>query len=588
MTALTLTGSITIFVASATILTGIIVLLRDRSKNKYRALFFMALLLGLWMLANYFSNDVSLTYGLQLAINRLIFVTSAGAMASVPLFLCFLLSETDYKKAKKIFLAVGVSVMLLSATPYVVSDIVPTLPVTEVIFGPLSPLYFLSVGFFLFSGIAIFYKALKSTKGTARAQFQVVGWSLTISLVLGIVTNAVMPYIFQSFNISLIGPLFFAIMVFGFAYAIIVQRLFDVRLVIIRSFAYVLSLSVLSYLYLYIVQHIPSALDMRLDQESRSFVLGLGAFGIALTFRPLQLFFTALTSRLFYKNNYDERKIVDNLSATVISQSYQTDIADAVIKVIDSSLYPQSISIFGCGGSIQELATARVKNATQISKLLETYISKMQDDVNLTESFSSRWKRAFYDKHSIAAIVRLTSHEGAEGVMLLGFKQNGEAYTPKDIRLLATCGKSIGLALSNAKKYEEIVEFNATLEKKINEATAKLRYTNVQLSKLNELKNDFISAASHQLRPQLTSARGFTELLLTDTKLGSNEKKYAHNTIKSIDRMTSIVSGILDSATSDRQAMQLSPRRFSLSYLVREELLDLSQQIRNKKSTYCL
>jgi hypothetical protein len=97
-------GIITIFVASATILTGIIVLLRDRSNNKSRSLFFMALLLGLWMLANYFSNDVSLTYRLQLEINRLIFVTSAGAMAAVPLFLCFLFSDSAYKKIKKYFL----------------------------------------------------------------------------------------------------------------------------------------------------------------------------------------------------------------------------------------------------------------------------------------------------------------------------------------------------------------------------------------------------------------------------------------------------------------------------------------------------
>jgi hypothetical protein len=221
-------GIITIFVASATILTGIIVLLRDRSNNKSRSLFFMALLLGLWMLANYFSNDVSLTYRLQLEINRLIFVTSAGAMAAVPLFLCFLFSNSAYKKIKKIFLIVGASVMLLAFTPFIVRDIKPMLPVTEVVFGPLAFVYFLAVGFFLFSAIVIFYKALKTTKGIARAQFQVVGWSLTVSLVFGIMTNAVMPYFFRSFNISLIGPLFFAIMVFGFAYAIIVQRLFDV------------------------------------------------------------------------------------------------------------------------------------------------------------------------------------------------------------------------------------------------------------------------------------------------------------------------------------------------------------------------
>ena len=46
--------------------------------------------------------------------------------------------------------------------------------------------------------------------------------------------------------------------------------------------------------------------------------------------------------------------------------------------------------------------------------------------------------------------------------------------------------------------------------------------------------------------------------------------------------MTSIVSGILESASSEKLVLQLQPKRFSFTYLVREELAGLQHQIRNK------
>ncbi len=585
MTALTFTGSITIVVASATILTGLVVLLRDRTNSLYRSMFAMAFLLGCWMLANFFSNDVHMSYSTQLLVNRLIFVTSTGAMASVALFFSYFASSSSHTRIRRLFWSVGIYVMLLSTTPYVVNSIKPMMPVTEVVFGSLAVVYFLAVGFFFVASLTIFYRTLKKTRGVARSQLQLIGWSTFLSLLFGVTTNAVFPFFFKSFNISLVGPLFFSIMVFGFAYAIVVKRLFDVRLIIIRSFTYSISLFVIGYLYFFAVRHLPGALEMRLDNESRAFIISICALFFALTFRPLVYVFTSITTRIFYKNDYDEKHVIDELSAIVVSRTQVSEIAGAVVEIIGSALHPHYMYFFDVGNSMQRLASTGGNPSRSFERALLASLERVEDEVTLLEKHKSRWAQTLHRKYAVDAIVRLSSYDQTEGFLVLGYKQSGEAYTTKDLHVLAMSGKTVGLAMSNANKYEEIINFNKTLEKKIKEATARLRYSNVQLSKLNTVKNDFISAASHQLRPQLTSARGFTELLLEDKHLASHEKKYASYTLRSIERMTSIVSGILESASSDDQILQLQPKRFSFSYLVKEELQALFHQMKQKNIT---
>ncbi len=62
------------------------------------------------------------------------------------------------------------------------------------------------------------------------------------------------------------------------------------------------------------------------------------------------------------------------------------------------------------------------------------------------------------------------------------------------------------IAIQNSIRFEEIQAFNITLQKRINDATAKLKRSNEKLKEMDETKDEFISMASHQLRTPLTSA----------------------------------------------------------------------------------
>ncbi len=61
---------------------------------------------------------------------------------------------------------------------------------------------------------------------------------------------------------------------------------------------------------------------------------------------------------------------------------------------------------------------------------------------------------------------------------------------------------------------ERIAELNADLERRVEDATAELRAAVARLEELDELKSQFLSIASHELRTPITAVSGFAQLAL--------------------------------------------------------------------------
>jgi len=88
-----------------------------------------------------------------------------------------------------------------------------------------------------------------------------------------------------------------------------------------------------------------------------------------------------------------------------------------------------------------------------------------------------------------------------------------------------------------------------------------------QMAKLNKMKTEFISVASHQLRTPLSAMRWQAELLLSKMSEGLDEKQ--KEKITNIDmlslRMTRLVNDLLDVAKIDQGRLSLTIKEINIS-----------------------
>lgn len=88
-----------------------------------------------------------------------------------------------------------------------------------------------------------------------------------------------------------------------------------------------------------------------------------------------------------------------------------------------------------------------------------------------------------------------------------------------------------------------------------------------EIKALNEKKDEFIGIASHELKTPLTSISGYLQLL---AKLQSEEttKKFIDKTIHQVNKLTSLVSDMLDVSKIEAGKLQFSKKKFDMKLMV--------------------
>lgn len=114
----------------------------------------------------------------------------------------------------------------------------------------------------------------------------------------------------------------------------------------------------------------------------------------------------------------------------------------------------------------------------------------------------------------------LISRNELMGIIVLGSKISGDAYSKEDLELLDTLSKQAAIAVENARLYKEVQDFNKTLQQKVDEQTKEIRKSyevekkaHEELKKLDKAKSQFILATQHHLRTPLTGMLGYLDLI---------------------------------------------------------------------------
>jgi signal transduction histidine kinase len=503
--------------------------------------------------------------------------------------------EHFWKHSKSWLLAywlftIAVAAITLSHFVFRTVDIREGRAVTEV--GPVIVLFLIHAVLSTVIAIRALLRKMKRSTGVIKRQIQIIligaflVWIVVPITNFGI-TQAVGTTIFTKY-----APLYTLAFSSIIAYAIVAKKLFDIKAAVARSVGYVLVLGAVAVTYSIIFFGVINVLYAGAEHQMARQILAIVLVAsLSLAFQPLRQYFDRWTNRLFYRESYDPQDVLDRLGNIVVAEFELYKILNHTRAVLSEALKSSFIEfiVLKDGRPHFEARTSRTV-ATNIMAL-GAEVSKQQMDILEAESGGLQTNlQRHLDEAGVALSLRLRTHEQVVGYVLFGDKRSGDLYTPQDRKLLLILASELAIAVQNALRFEEIQNFNLTLQARVEEATRKLRRANEKLREMDETKDDFISMASHQLRTPLTSVKGYTSMVLEGDagKLTATQRKLLNQSFFSAQRMVYLIADLLNVSRLKTGKFVVERTPVNLADVVEEEVAQLQESAaaRSLKLTY--
>ena len=498
---------------------GTITIMKNSHRRVNLLFFMLTITISLWLLALLVA-DLALSPSISLWAIRL--ATSVGTLMA-PLIIYFAnafpVRMNRISRAIRLFAIVPSAIFaLLAMSPFLIPGVELKVhsvqPVDLGVLYTLQSIYLISC-FAL--GFLIMYRKLKHGTSSTRSQIKLVITGLAFALLINIATGLFLQLLNQANNFSdLAGALSLLVFLCATSYAIIKYRLFDVRLAITRVIGYSVTLGLVAAFYSLVVVLFSSKFTFVGDINLKELIILLiPTFFIALTFQRVERFVSKHTQSIFYQDAYNLREVLDQLSDALLVENDIDNIMQQSMDVLTQALKPSSsfLAVLNKSGIIYKQIFFGFEGCPpDAMPLLNRLPETKQALIDWQEEPNSAISKILA-KENIEILLRLGTRRNPVGVLLLGTKHNGTMYNKQDVSLLKISAKNLGIALDNAKKYEQILHFADTMHKEVKRATSRLRKANEELKTLDALKDDFIAVASHQLRTPAASVHDALRML---------------------------------------------------------------------------
>ncbi len=424
-----------------------------------------------------------------------------------------------------------------------------------------------------------------------------------VNLMTGLILTSIQSMIFILFLPTIFGQkdIFY---VFGYAstiyfilytsYGLLKQQLFDFKDVAARATGYIFStvFVVIVYSFLGFVFRSTIAPDTIINRAQ--FFSSIAITVVLIILYPMvKKIFDKLTNSLFFRDAYDAQSLLDELNKTLVSNVQINNLLTKSAQIIETNFKSHFCSFF-----IRDTSyfTSRLigYDTPELSKndlaYMQLNIPKIRKSIinteDTAESIEEKEIVRIVKKYDAQLLIRLVNYldnsKLGVGYMLMGTKRSGGTYAKQDIKILEIIANELVIAIENVLRFEEIEQFNMTLQKKIDGATKELKKSNEKLKALDEAKDEFISMASHQLRTPLTSVKGYLSMLAEGDagKLNDTQNKFIDQAFVSSQRMVYLIADLLNVSRLKTGKFIIEPKPVYLPDVIESEISQLYETVK--------
>lgn len=446
--------------------------------------------------------------------------------------------------------------------------------------------YLIYTAYFCFAFFVAFselYMHIRRARGYQRQQLIYIFVGTFAAAFASLVTGLSFP-VFGITQFLWLGPVWTLFYVVTVGIAIVKHQLFDIKLAVVRSVAYIsvlVTLSLIYYAFAYFISLLIIGTQVT-EGLSVSPVNVLLALALAFLFQPVKRFFDRFTDNIFYRDNYRSEDFFAALSNLLTSTVDLRGLLERASHEIAETLKAEHAAFFVYySGQSDHHMSAGTHGYSRLpmydARMLDSFVtSSAKTQIFFTDAIGDSDVRRMLASHRISLVMPLRQGDGIVGHLMLGEHLSGN-YKKRDLDVLLAVSNELVIAIQNALSLHEVKELNATLQQRIDVATKELRSSNAQLKHLDEVKDEFISMASHQLRTPLTSVKGYISMVLEGDagKITPRQRTLLLEAFNSSERMVGLIADFLNVSRLQTGKFVLEKRPVDLKNIIKQEVEDL-------------
>lgn len=281
------------------------------------------------------------------------------------------------------------------------------------------------------------------------------------------------------------------------AYAILRHQLLDIEVIIKKTIIFS-GLFTAAYTIFAFFALISQVLFEKYIIENRWVSLIPSVFVVTIMLRPLENFLVTVTDKYLFQKKYDYKDLLKTFMSEVLTVLE----IDKLVMLTKEKL-EKTMKLEYCGIIITD-----------------------KDDKNIVYNSEIKLK------------IPITLNDKAIGALLLGKKKSDEEYTKDDIDILQSLTKTLGIAISNAKLFDELAR------------------TQVEMAQKDKMAAIGMLAAgmAHEILNPITTIRVFSEYVPDRLKDTEFTNKYKDIVVKEVDKIDHIIQTLIDFSGDDSAA----------------------------------